>query len=111
MGCSVFTLSFQMTGTNPKYQIDEERRNVTHAQKEGQSAETNLQMTQALRLADKNIKAAITTKLKHKKANTFMINREIGNLSIDIKTVKTYFEVLELKNTILNNKSLYLTGD
>lgn len=33
-----------------------------------------------------------------------MINREIGNLSIDVETVKTHFEILELKN-----KSLYLT--
>lgn len=67
MVSSAFTLSFQMTSTNPKYQIDEERRNVTHAQKEKQSIETSLQMTQTLRLADKNIKAAITTKLKHKR--------------------------------------------
>lgn len=76
-----------------------------------QSIDTNLQMTPALRLTNKNMKATVTTKLKHKKANTFMMKREIGNLSIDIKTVKPHFEILELKYTILNNRSLYLTGD
>lgn len=80
-------------------------------EKERQSVDTDLQMTPALRLTNKNMKAAITTKLKHKKANTFMMKREIGNLRIDIKTVKPHFEILELKNTVLNNTSLYLTGD
>lgn len=64
---------------------------MTCAQKERQSIETNLQVTQVLRSADKNIKAAATTELKHKKANTFMMDREIGNLIIDIKNCKIPF--------------------
>lgn len=65
-------------------------------------------MSQMLKLAN-NIKAAIATMLQYNKTNTFMLNGQVRNLSTNIENVKkNQFEILELKNKFLNNKSLFV---
>lgn len=58
-----------------------------HAEKERQSIETKPQMTQMLNLADQEW--------------IIMMNGQIGNLNIDIESLKmNQFEILEVKNII-----------
>lgn len=68
--------------------------------------ETELEMTQMLKLADMDFKVAIITLLKDIKENTLLMHKkEKRNTHLSRDTKENQMEILELRKYNINNES------